>query len=438
MTQPQRQLDSRIEIVTPENIAFHYVLAGPFRRLPAYLIDCGICVGKCPETAIVAASDVPFTRWAGQELAALARQLTPTSIKGASLAVELEPGVGIEILWDQPCHTAPIPWEATEGGWSWRVHYDPDEPTPLAEWPSPIPALVTVGTRGHRQLLVDLEAVATLAVSGPTADVDAWIRAVVLELGAGDDLADASVLTVGSGVDGVEHLERVAHVHPNEAIGLLTARAHDVTNLLDEHVSLFHRRLGENPVLGLSTDVVVCGDIELETQTQIAACVVPRHGAAVILTADIEHAGARLVLDGYGSAVLHGIGTDPILITPVGVPKRFDTHFLMVAAPADQLGAADGSESVDGLWISPARAIADGDAGRRTLVPATRMNLKKITPFGTVAEAMTVTRASKVVTVLPEVERRPDGRVVKIPIEAGYGISEYFVASGQPTASGKA
>ncbi|CAN0293933.1 unnamed protein product, partial [Phaeothamnion confervicola] len=99
------------------------------------------------ETAIVAASDVPFTRWAGEELAALARQLTPTAIKGAPIAVELEPGVGIEILWDQPCHTAPIPWEATDGGWSWRVHYDPDEPTPLAEWPSPIPALVTVGTR---------------------------------------------------------------------------------------------------------------------------------------------------------------------------------------------------------------------------------------------------------------------------------------------------
>lgn len=274
------------------------------------------------ETAIVAASDVPFTRWAGQELAALARQLTPTAIKGAPLAVELEPGVGIEILWDQPCHTAPIPWEATDGGWSWRVHYDPDEPTPLADWPSPIPALVTVGTRGHRQLLVDLEAVATLAVSGPTADVEAWIRAVVLELGAGDDLADASVLTVGSGVDGVEHLERVAYVHPDEAVGLLTARAHEVTNLLDEHESLFQRRLGENPVLGLSTDVVVCGDLDLETQAQIAARVMPRHGAAVILTADIEHAGARLVLDGYGSAVLHGIGTDPILITPVGVPRE--------------------------------------------------------------------------------------------------------------------
>jgi uncharacterized RDD family membrane protein YckC len=31
--------DTHIEIVTPENIAFHYRVAGPFRRLPAYVID---------------------------------------------------------------------------------------------------------------------------------------------------------------------------------------------------------------------------------------------------------------------------------------------------------------------------------------------------------------------------------------------------------------
>jgi uncharacterized RDD family membrane protein YckC len=33
------ELDSRIAIVTPEHIAFHYRLAGPFRRLIAYAID---------------------------------------------------------------------------------------------------------------------------------------------------------------------------------------------------------------------------------------------------------------------------------------------------------------------------------------------------------------------------------------------------------------
>ncbi len=32
-------LDTTIEVITPENIAFEYQLAGPFRRLPAYLID---------------------------------------------------------------------------------------------------------------------------------------------------------------------------------------------------------------------------------------------------------------------------------------------------------------------------------------------------------------------------------------------------------------
>ncbi len=36
------ELDSRIAIVTPENIAFHYRLAGPFRRLIAYGIDLGL------------------------------------------------------------------------------------------------------------------------------------------------------------------------------------------------------------------------------------------------------------------------------------------------------------------------------------------------------------------------------------------------------------
>jgi uncharacterized RDD family membrane protein YckC len=44
MPKPPRELDLRIEIATPESIAFHYVLAGPFRRLPALLVDIGLRV----------------------------------------------------------------------------------------------------------------------------------------------------------------------------------------------------------------------------------------------------------------------------------------------------------------------------------------------------------------------------------------------------------
>jgi uncharacterized RDD family membrane protein YckC len=39
-----KQIDTSVQIVTPENIAFRYWLAGPFRRLPAYLMDVVIQV----------------------------------------------------------------------------------------------------------------------------------------------------------------------------------------------------------------------------------------------------------------------------------------------------------------------------------------------------------------------------------------------------------
>ena len=39
MADTAAQLDTRIAVVTPENIAFDYRLAGPFRRLLAYIID---------------------------------------------------------------------------------------------------------------------------------------------------------------------------------------------------------------------------------------------------------------------------------------------------------------------------------------------------------------------------------------------------------------
>lgn len=42
---PANPLDTTIAVVTPENIAFEYQLAGPFRRLPAYLIDVAVRFG---------------------------------------------------------------------------------------------------------------------------------------------------------------------------------------------------------------------------------------------------------------------------------------------------------------------------------------------------------------------------------------------------------
>ena len=65
-------------------------------------------------------------------------------------------------------------------------------------------------------------------------------------------------------------------------------------------------------------------------------------------------------------------------ITPLGMPKRFDTHFYLAVAPADQLGAHDGTESVDSVWVNPNAAVEGAKTGKFKLVFATERNLIKL------------------------------------------------------------
>lgn len=127
-------------------------------------------------------------------------------------------------------------------------------------------------------------------------------------------------------------------------------------------------------------------------------------------------------------------------ITPVGPPKRFDTHFFLAPAPADQVAAHDGREAVDTLWISPQKAIAEADAKRVTLVFATRMNLLKLAKSTDLATALANARSATIVTVSPELVDSPDGPLLRIPESAGYGLTEVradiAVRAWKPRASG--
>jgi 8-oxo-dGTP pyrophosphatase MutT (NUDIX family) len=182
-----------------------------------------------------------------------------------------------------------------------------------------------------------------------------------------------------------------------------------------------------------------------ETFEEAGLVLARRRGSAALLSAEEAHG----LVEQYRTPLLAGdasfldlvraeslmLATDVMVpfahwITPKSQPKRFDTHFLLVAAPVSQLGAHDGAESVEGLWIAPGQAVRDADAGTRTLVFPTLMNLTKLSRYATVADAVTATRATPVVTVMPRAERlEGGGRRLHIPAEAGYGVTEMVVGA---------
>lgn len=111
-------------------------------------------------------------------------------------------------------------------------------------------------------------------------------------------------------------------------------------------------------------------------------------------------------------------------ITPSFEPRRFDTHFFLVRAPADQVVRHDGREAVDHQWVAPQDLLDQRKSGQAKLMFPTRLNLEVLTRSADAAAAETASRAREVVTVEPRVEDREDGKVLVIPAEAGYGLTE--------------
>lgn len=110
-------------------------------------------------------------------------------------------------------------------------------------------------------------------------------------------------------------------------------------------------------------------------------------------------------------------------ITPVITPRRFDTQFFLVPAPADQLLRHDGHESVDSLWIRPRDAVRAAKDGTHNIIFPTLCNLQKLDTSSTVAEAIEAARDAEILEVLPRTEKQGDDYYLILPEAAGYPVS---------------
>ena len=109
-------------------------------------------------------------------------------------------------------------------------------------------------------------------------------------------------------------------------------------------------------------------------------------------------------------------------VTPKMMPKRFDTHFYVAPAPADQIAAHDGRETTESVWLEANTAIAMEEKEEATIIFPTRMNLRKLARAESVADALSRFAQEAVVTVEPLAGTDDDGKpCLFIPEEAGYG-----------------
>jgi 8-oxo-dGTP pyrophosphatase MutT (NUDIX family) len=83
-------------------------------------------------------------------------------------------------------------------------------------------------------------------------------------------------------------------------------------------------------------------------------------------------------------------------ITPVGVPKRFDTYFFLAAADRNAIASAENVEAVEVIWIPPAEAIE-----KLQIVFPTQKNLEALAGFSSAEELIASRRGVDVPATRP-------------------------------------
>ncbi len=102
-------------------------------------------------------------------------------------------------------------------------------------------------------------------------------------------------------------------------------------------------------------------------------------------------------------------------ITPEDFPKRFDTHFFLATAPVKQEALYDKLETSAGVWISPKQALAQSAQGRFPLAFPTFHQLRDLSAFSSVQEALLTTTTRYVPTHLPQIVQKENGSYVHLP-----------------------
>jgi 8-oxo-dGTP pyrophosphatase MutT (NUDIX family) len=131
------------------------------------------------------------------------------------------------------------------------------------------------------------------------------------------------------------------------------------------------------------------------------------HAAAASLRAIVQRERLRLALD---ALVLFAHWVTPPIDT-----RQFDTRFFLTRVPPEQTPAHDETETTHSVWLTPAAAIREAEAGAIVLPPPTWTTLRELERFETVDAALAWGRERRVERREPAVLERDGRRMLLLP-----------------------
>lgn len=158
---------------------------------------------------------------------------------------------------------------------------------------------------------------------------------------------------------------------------------------------------------------------------------------SLLLTASAAARSARdfrsiaVAAGGLDLGDLHPFGH---FVTPEGLPRRFDTHFFLAAAPRHGDAQPDAREVVEAAWREPAHLVAEAEAGDRSIMFPTYLNLLLLAQAGSTAEAIALAQTRRIERVQATITTAPDGsQLISVPESAGYPVSRLPVPNPAAT-----
>ncbi len=99
-------------------------------------------------------------------------------------------------------------------------------------------------------------------------------------------------------------------------------------------------------------------------------------------------------------------------ITPVIMPRRYDTRFFVVRAPEGQRASHDQSETMDLRWLRPEEALLAHDRGEIQMVIPTIRNLQAIARYSSAQDVLAFASSLEEIEAMRPRAIRRDGEVV--------------------------